>query len=81
LEQSLPSVRLIKVNRNRHEIVFTVIAASALPLEASEALSVAAAEIAADFDGCTVKEEVSVNAGPLPQEDILANGWVYLRAE
>ena len=76
-----PRVRLIKVALDGSEIAFTVIAAANLTEVERDALSVAAAEIVADFPGHSINETVRVSAEPLPGEDFLASGWVYLRAE
>ena len=76
-----PYIRLIKVRRDGSTIVLTALAAEPLSEAAVDALSVAATEIVADFPGCRIEERLLVNAGPLPIEDILTEGWVYQRAD
>jgi hypothetical protein len=76
-----PRIRLIKVRMNDLEILFTVIADSTLSDGARDALSIAATEILADFPDHAIREDIIIDAGPLPKEDLLAHGWVYLRAE
>ncbi|MGZ3274233.1 MAG: hypothetical protein ACXU8Z_10755 [Caulobacteraceae bacterium] len=72
---------MVKVNRDGSTIRLTVITSEPLSDDAKEALSIAAAEIVADFPGCRIEERVTVTTGPLPAEDVLAEGWVYQRAE
>lgn len=76
-----PNVRLIKVVDDGSEIIFTVIAASPLDEAATDALSIAATEIVADYADRMINEITIVDAGPLQKENILEAGWVYLRAE
>ena len=76
-----PEIRLIKVRRDVELILLTTIF-SRLPSDAEkEALSVAAIEVIADFPDCRIEERVIVSVEPLPVEDVLEEGWVYLRAE
>jgi hypothetical protein len=76
-----PQVRLIKVNRDDATIRVTVLAAQPLNDKALDALSVAAAEIVADFPDCRIEEHLLVTKDPLPVEDVLTEGWIYQRAE
>lgn len=76
-----PNIRLVKVTRQSQEIVFTAVAAAPLTDSEREALSIAAAEIISDFPDCTIREEVIVSTKPIPAENILTGGWVFLRAE
>ena len=76
-----PPIRLVKIAQTEREITFSAIAAVPLSEKEREALSVASAEIISDFPECTIKEILEISDQPLPREDVLANGWVYLRAE
>lgn len=76
-----PAIRLVKIARLNREIIFTAIAAVPLSEREREALSIACAEVLSDFPDCTITERVEISDQPLPREDVLANGWVYLRAE
>lgn len=77
----VPTIRLIRVSRADDHIRFSVLAAEPLGENEIEALSIAAAEIIADFSHCTMSEEVRVHTGALPAENVLDAGWVYARAE
>ena len=77
----VPAIRLIRVSRTGDHIRFSALTAEPLGEDEIEALSIAAAEIIADFSDCTISEDVQVHTGPLPEEDVLDAGWVYLRAE
>lgn len=74
-------VRLVKVRRDGDRITFTAICDLPFTDEALDALSTAASEIAADFPNCHVDERVTGSADPLPKEDVLAEGWLYQRAD
>ena len=74
-----PEVRLVKVKQTGSAIVMTSII-EAFSEECVDALSVAAAEIIADFPECDLEEKVFVTDEDLPDEDALAEGWVYQRA-
>lgn len=76
-----PQVRLVKIMRDGALIRLTVLAEEILSDDALDALSTAGAEIIADFPDCRIKERVIVTKAPLPVEDVLAEGWVYQRAE
>lgn len=76
-----PEVRLIKVRRDGAQIVFTTITDRPLTSELREALEVASTEIVADFPNCRIEDRFLVSTAPLPREDVLAEGWVYERAE
>jgi len=76
-----PEIRLVKVRRDGDRIRFTTLV-SRPPTDALKAaLSVAAAEVTADFPECRIEEILIESLGPLPVEDVLEEGWVYLRAE
>jgi hypothetical protein len=77
----VPAIRLIRVSRADNLIRFSVLTAEPLRDDEAEALSIAAAEIIADFSDCTISEEIQVHPGALPDEDVLDAGWVYQRAE
>jgi hypothetical protein len=76
-----PEVRLIKVRRDDDQIVFTTIVSLPPSATLKDALSVAATEIIADFPDCRIEERIIVNSEFLPAEDVLDEGWVYLRSE
>jgi len=75
------AIRLVKIKREGSLIRLTIMAVEQLDDEAINALSVAAAEIVADFPTCRIEEQVLVDKGVLPTEDILAEGWIYQRLE
>lgn len=76
-----PGVRLVKVRRDGNCIVLTTICDGPFEDDLLDALSTAAAEIAADYPDCDVDERISISTDPLPKEDILAEGWIFQRAE
>jgi hypothetical protein len=77
-----PEIRLVKVKLVGSTIVMTIVAERQLSERAAEGLSIAAAEIIADFSGCDrISEELVISDAELPNEDVLAEGWVFQRAE
>ena len=77
-----PEIRLVKVKLDGSTIAMTTIADREVSEGASEALSIAASEIIADFPACNrITEQLVISDAELPREDILAEGWVYQRAE
>ncbi|MEP7210418.1 MAG: hypothetical protein ABI740_06245 [Alphaproteobacteria bacterium] len=76
-----PKIRLVKVSSTASLITLTAVADSELGEDEREALSIAAAEIVADFPAHTIDERVTVDKGPLPTEDVLQAGWIYRRYE
>ena len=66
-----PEVRLIKVKLVGQTIVVTTVAAAPLSEIASDALSIAATEIVADFPTFHLEEHIVVHAGPLPRKTYL----------
>jgi hypothetical protein len=76
-----PKIRLVKVSSAATLIELTAIAEAELNEEEREALSIAAAEIVADFPTSTIAEHIRVDKGPLPVEDALRAGWIYQRYE
>jgi hypothetical protein len=76
-----PEVRLVKVKRIGAIITVTSVLDTLGNDECVEALSIAAAEIIADFPDCELHERVLVTFEPLPSEDALTEGWVYQRAD
>jgi hypothetical protein len=77
-----PELRLVKVKLIDSTIFLSAIADRTPSEAAIEALSMAAAEIIADFPHCDrISEQVTVSDAELPKEDILREGWVYQRAE
>jgi hypothetical protein len=76
-----PEVRLVKLRRDGTRITFTAICDQTFSDEALDALTTAAAEIAADFPACNVDERIVGSTAPLPAEDVLMEGWLFQRAE
>lgn len=76
-----PDVRLIKVRRDENLITFTAICDVHFTDITRGALSIAATEIIADFPDCELDEQIIGSVGPLPKEHVLAEGWVFQRAE
>lgn len=76
-----PEVRMVKVRRDGSRITFTAICEQTFSDDALDALTTAASEIAADFPDCDVDEKIIASAAPLPAEDMLAEGWLFQRAE
>jgi hypothetical protein len=76
-----PEVRMVKVRRDGGRITFTAICDNAFSDDALDALTTAAAEIAADFPNCDVDERIVGSTAPLPAEDVLMEGWLFQRAE
>ena len=75
-----PEVRLIKVNWVGDRIEFQAICAEVSDEIAGD-LSVAATEILADFPQARIRESILASDAPLPKENVIERGWVYLRAE
>ncbi|MBB5712787.1 hypothetical protein [Sphingomonas xinjiangensis] len=76
-----PDVRMVKVRRDGSRITFTAICDKPFSDDALDALTTAASEIAADFPDCDVDEIIAGSSDPLPQEDVLTEGWLFQRAE
>jgi hypothetical protein len=76
-----PAVRLVKVRRDADQITLATIVEAPLGEDASEALSIAATEIVANFPECRIRQCVIVSTGELPREDVLEEGWVFQRRE
>ena len=77
-----PEIRLIKVKNQGSEIVIWVVVSHEPTEKTREDVSIAAAEIVADFPEVEkIKECFEVSNLPLKREDILAEGWIYQRAE
>jgi hypothetical protein len=77
-----PEMRLVKVKAVDQNIALSV----TLDREPSDAIreevSIAAAEIIADFPEATrIEESLHVHGGPIPDENVLTEGWIYRRAE
>ena len=72
---------MVKVRRQEDRITFTAICDQPFSDDALDALTTAASEIAADFPDCDVDESIIGSNDPLPQEDVLAEGWSFQRAE
>jgi len=75
-------MRLIKIKSMGNKILLTVV----LDREPSEAIrediSVATAEIIADFpEAADIEETFHVSAQPISAENLLTEGWIYRRAE
>lgn len=68
------------MRRDGDRILLTAICDRAFSDNALDAITTAAAEIAADFPECEVDENVVGSNEPLPQDDVLAEGWVFQRA-
>jgi hypothetical protein len=75
-----PEVRMIKVREDAGRIVLTAICDSPFSDDALDAITTAAAEIAADFPECEVDENILGSNDQLPEDDVLAEGWVFQRA-
>lgn len=76
-----PDVRMVKVRRDGSRITFTAICHQPFNDDALDALTTAAAEIAADFPDCCIDERIVSSNEPLPLDNVLTEGWVFLRAE
>ncbi|MBR0551183.1 hypothetical protein [Stakelama marina] len=76
-----PEVRMVKVRRDGNRIILTAICEKPFSDNALDALSTAAAEIAADFPECDLDECIVGSNEPLPREDVLGEGWLFERAE
>lgn len=77
-----PEMRLVKVKTIDREIVVHVVVSRAPSDQIREDVSVAAAEIIADFPRANkITEQFEVSVAPLAHEDVLAEGWIYQRAE
>ena len=76
-----PEMRLIKITKVGHDIRLTVIMDRSPTEKIKSAISIAAAEIVADFANAYIHEVVEVNVFPLPTEDAIVEGWIYQRAE
>lgn len=72
---------MVKVRRHEDRITFTAICDQPFSDDVLHALTMAASEIAADFPDCDVDESIIGSTDPLPQEDVLAEGWSFQRAE
>lgn len=76
-----PDIRLIGCTKAGQKITVRIIM-DAEPDEATiEMISDAATEIVADFPNATLKEDISINQGPLPREDLIQNGHIFMRSE
>lgn len=77
-----PEMRLIKIKARSDQIVLTVIVAETPSEEIRGNISIAAAEIIADFpEKNMITENVLSSDDVLPKEDAIVEGWVYQRAE
>lgn len=75
-------MRLVKIKSTGRQIVLTVVLGNAPSVQVREAVSLAAAEIIADFPNADrIEEQFTVTDAPLIHEDILAEGWIYQRSE
>ncbi|MGE5563088.1 MAG: hypothetical protein ACM3ZV_07230 [Bacillota bacterium] len=71
----------MKVKIEGSKIVMTTVAETTPSDSCLDALSIAATEIIADFPAYDLEERIWVTDEDHPKEDVLAEGWVYLRAE
>lgn len=71
----------MKIRRDIDRITFEAICDQNFSEKALDALTTAAAGIAADFPACDVDERITGSVDPLPREDVLSEGWVFQRAE
>ena len=76
-----PAIRMVKVRRDADRITLSAVCDLIMNDLAVEALQIAATEIAADFPMCKVEEKIIRSADPLPREDVLAEGWIFQRAQ
>ncbi|MBI0476301.1 hypothetical protein D9601_13180 [Sphingomonas sp. MA1305] len=72
---------MVKVRRDGSQITFTAICDQPFSDNALDALATAAAEIAADFPECEVDGRFVGSTAALPAENVLAEGWIFQRAE
>lgn len=77
-----PEMRLVKIKTLGQDIRLTIVMSTAPTAKISEDISNAAAEIISDFaTAAKIEECVETSTGLLSREDILAEGWIYQRAE
>jgi ABC-type ATPase involved in cell division len=77
-----PEMRLIKVKSVDDCIVITVVMTEEPKEHVREAISIAAAEIISDFPNANkIIEKFEVSGDHIMPEDVLTEGWIYLRAE
>jgi hypothetical protein len=74
-------VRLISVRRDGATITMTTVSARPLNDDAAEALSIAAAEIIADFPDCVIQEQFVVGEVVPFQRDSVGEYRVFQRLE
>ena len=75
-------MRLVKIKSAGREIILTVVLGTAPSAQVREDVSLAAAEIIADFPNADrIEEHLTVTDAPLMREDIRAEGWIYQRSE
>lgn len=71
---------MVKVRQDGDRIVLTAICDCPFSDDALDAITTAAAEIAADFPKCVVDEHIIGSNDSLPKDDVLAEGWIFQRA-
>lgn len=77
-----PEMRIVKIQATGDTILLLVITDRDPSDQAREDISEAATEIIADFpEAARIEERFEVTSHPIAQEDVLAKGWVFQRAE
>jgi hypothetical protein len=77
-----PEMRLVKIKALGQDIRLCVVMSVAPTAKITEDISNAAAEIVSDFPtAVNIEECIETSTAPLCRENILAEGWVYQRAE
>ena len=75
-------MRLVKIKLDRDVITLEVLLAEEPTDRLKEDVSIAATEIIADFPSASrINEVIRTSIAPLPEEDLISEGWVYQRAE
>ncbi|HET6630655.1 MAG TPA: hypothetical protein VFG91_12840 [Woeseiaceae bacterium] len=77
-----PEMRLVKIKLIGDNIHLSVVLSREPTDRIRDDVSSAAAEIIADFPAAKkIEESLQVNTGPVLAEDVLAEGWIFRRAE
>jgi len=74
-------IRLIKVSSNSGKVFLDVIFEEGASEESVEAAKVAGSEIIADFPELKIEERFLFTNQKIPNEDIVAAGWIYRRKD
>jgi hypothetical protein len=77
-----PGMRLVKIKAAGRNIVLTVVMDREPGEQIRDEISIAGAEIIADFpEAAQIQERFEIVRGEIAAEDIFAEGWVFRRAE